>query len=105
MNDPPIGETSIAGLAMPISRFAAIPPNAAARGEIESMDLLAGQSVGLVKRCQASQGDCARHDDRGEAHHRDACAIKVKSAKAQGYGGCKAGERVSGPKQRIAPQE
>jgi NAD(P)H-dependent flavin oxidoreductase YrpB (nitropropane dioxygenase family) len=48
MNAPPIGETSIAGLAMPISRFAAIPPNAAARGEIESMDLLAGQSVGLV---------------------------------------------------------
>jgi nitronate monooxygenase len=33
---------------MPVSRFAAIPPNAAASGEIESMELLAGQSVGLV---------------------------------------------------------
>ncbi|HKN29250.1 MAG TPA: nitronate monooxygenase [Roseiarcus sp.] len=48
VNDPPIGETSIAGMVMPVSRFAAIPPNAAARGEIESMELLAGQSVGLV---------------------------------------------------------
>jgi len=48
VKDPPIGETSIAGLATPVSRFAAIPPNAAASGEIESMELLAGQSVGLV---------------------------------------------------------
>ena len=33
---------------MPISQFAAIPPNAAAKGDVESMELLAGQSVGLV---------------------------------------------------------
>ena len=47
-NEPPIGETVIAGLVMPVSRFAAIPPNAATRGDVESMELLAGQSVGLV---------------------------------------------------------
>jgi enoyl-[acyl-carrier protein] reductase II len=45
---PPIGETIIAGMTTPISRFAAIPPNALAKGEVESMELLAGQSVGLV---------------------------------------------------------
>jgi enoyl-[acyl-carrier protein] reductase II len=45
---PPIGETIIAGMTTPISRFAAIPPNAVAKGEVESMELLAGQSVGLV---------------------------------------------------------
>ena len=47
-NEPPIGETVVAGLVMPVPRFAAIPPNAATRGEVESMELLAGQSVGLV---------------------------------------------------------
>jgi enoyl-[acyl-carrier protein] reductase II len=33
---------------MPVPRFAAIPPNAATRGDVESMELLAGQSVELV---------------------------------------------------------
>ena len=33
---------------MPVQRFVGIPPNENATGEIESMDLLAGQSVGLV---------------------------------------------------------
>jgi enoyl-[acyl-carrier protein] reductase II len=47
-NEPPIGETVVAGLVMPVPRFAAIPPNTATRGDVESMDLLAGQSVGLV---------------------------------------------------------
>ena len=32
----------------PIQRFASIPPNTKASGDIESMSLLAGQSVGLV---------------------------------------------------------
>jgi NAD(P)H-dependent flavin oxidoreductase YrpB (nitropropane dioxygenase family) len=34
---------------MPVLRFMGAPPNAEARGDIESMDLLAGQSVGLVR--------------------------------------------------------
>jgi nitronate monooxygenase len=33
---------------MPIQRFASIPPSADATGDIDSMSLLAGQSVGLV---------------------------------------------------------
>jgi len=43
-----IGETVIGGQPMPILRFMGFPPNSDARGEIDSMDLLAGQGVGLV---------------------------------------------------------
>src|SRR5215813_565278 len=38
----------IAGQTIPVLRFMGFPPNAAATGDIESMDLLMGQSVGLV---------------------------------------------------------
>jgi enoyl-[acyl-carrier protein] reductase II len=34
---------------MPVLRFMGLPPNVDASGEIESMNLLAGQSVGLVQ--------------------------------------------------------
>ena len=47
-SEPPIGETIIAGMTMAVPRFAALPPNAVAKGDVESMELLAGQSVGLV---------------------------------------------------------
>ncbi len=33
---------------MPVLRFMGFPPNGDASGDIESMDLLAGQGVGLV---------------------------------------------------------
>ena len=33
---------------VPVARFAALPPSADATGEIESMAMLAGQTVGLV---------------------------------------------------------
>src|SRR3974390_2020142 len=46
--EPVIGKTSIAGAEMPVPRFASLPPNRDATGDIESMALLAGQSVGLV---------------------------------------------------------
>jgi nitronate monooxygenase len=45
---PPVGRTIIAGAEVPIQRFVSIPPNADATSEIESMPLLAGQSVGLI---------------------------------------------------------
>jgi NAD(P)H-dependent flavin oxidoreductase YrpB (nitropropane dioxygenase family) len=47
-DEPLIGTTNIGGREMRIPRFASLPPNAQATGEIESMALLAGQSVGLV---------------------------------------------------------
>ena len=37
---------------VPLPRFAAFPPNADASGDIESMAMLAGQSVGLVREIQ-----------------------------------------------------
>ena len=43
-----IGNTVIAGSEMPVQRFVSMPPNVHATGDIESMALLAGQSVGLV---------------------------------------------------------
>jgi enoyl-[acyl-carrier protein] reductase II len=47
-DEPVIGQTRIAGQTMLLLRFMGFPPNAEATGDIESMDLLAGQSVGLV---------------------------------------------------------
>jgi nitronate monooxygenase len=52
LDEPVIGHTRIAGEDMPIQRFVGIPPNRHATGEIESMDLLAGQGVGLVTTIQ-----------------------------------------------------
>jgi nitronate monooxygenase len=43
-----VGQTQIAGQTIPVLRFMGFPPNATATGDIEAMDLLAGQSVGLV---------------------------------------------------------
>jgi enoyl-[acyl-carrier protein] reductase II len=50
--EPLVGRTVIAGTETPVQRFVSIPPNAHATGEIESMALLAGQSVGLVHEVQ-----------------------------------------------------
>ena len=58
-NEPPIAETVIGGRLMKISRFAAIPPHVVTRGDIESMELLAGQSVGLVNDVRPA-GDIVR---------------------------------------------
>ena len=48
-DEPAVGRTKIGGQEMPVLRFMGFPPNADASGEIESMNLLAGQSVGLVQ--------------------------------------------------------
>jgi len=47
-DEPVIGKTKIAGQEMPLLRFMGFPPNVDATGDFESMDLLAGQGVGLV---------------------------------------------------------
>ena len=46
--EPVIGRTAIAGAEISVQRFVSIPPNVDATGDIQSMALLAGQSVGLV---------------------------------------------------------
>jgi NAD(P)H-dependent flavin oxidoreductase YrpB (nitropropane dioxygenase family) len=48
-DEPVIGETSIGGQQVPIQRFMGLPPSREATGDIESMGLAAGQSVGLVR--------------------------------------------------------
>lgn len=47
-DEPIIGEVSLGGVRMPLARFGGIPPARDTSGDIESMDFLAGQSVGLV---------------------------------------------------------
>jgi NAD(P)H-dependent flavin oxidoreductase YrpB (nitropropane dioxygenase family) len=48
-DEPAVGQTVIGGQAMPVLRFVSIPPNGDARGDIDSMALLAGRGVGLVR--------------------------------------------------------
>ena len=48
-DEPAVGQTVIGGRPMPVLRFMGFPPNGDASGDIESMDLLAGQGVGLVR--------------------------------------------------------
>ncbi|MBV8130626.1 MAG: hypothetical protein JO114_23500, partial [Planctomycetaceae bacterium] len=47
-DEPPVGQTVVGGQPLPVLRFMGLPPNCDAIGDIESMDLLAGQGVGLV---------------------------------------------------------
>jgi NAD(P)H-dependent flavin oxidoreductase YrpB (nitropropane dioxygenase family) len=48
-DEPVIGQTIIAGQAMPVPLFMSLPPNSDASGHIDLMSLLAGQGVGLVR--------------------------------------------------------
>lgn len=47
-DEPVIGETKIGDRPVPVLRFMGFPPSLDASGDIESMNLLAGQSAGLV---------------------------------------------------------
>ena len=49
LDEPEVGQTVIGGQAMPVLRFMGFPPNGEASGDIDAMDLLAGQGVGLVR--------------------------------------------------------
>ncbi|MGH7261867.1 MAG: NAD(P)H-dependent flavin oxidoreductase, partial [Nitrospiraceae bacterium] len=47
-DEPRIGETKIGGQPVPLLRFMGFPPTPDTSGDLESMDYLAGQGVGLV---------------------------------------------------------
>jgi enoyl-[acyl-carrier protein] reductase II len=49
LDEPAVGQTVVGGQAMPVLRFMGFPPNGEASGDIDSMSLLAGQGVGLVR--------------------------------------------------------
>src|SRR5262245_28002737 len=53
-DEPVVGQTVIAGQAMPVLRFMGFPPNCEASGDVDSMDLLAGQGVGLVREVKSA---------------------------------------------------
>src|SRR6516225_1698906 len=56
LDEPAVGQTVIGGQAMPVPRFLSVPPNGKASGDIDSMALLSGQGVGLVREIKpASQ--------------------------------------------------
>ena len=48
VDEPIVGEITLGGNRVPLPRFGGIPPARDAVGDIESMDFLAGQGVGLV---------------------------------------------------------
>jgi len=48
-DEPIVGEVTLGGKRVPLRRFGGIPPASDAAGDIESMDFLAGQAVGLVQ--------------------------------------------------------
>jgi NAD(P)H-dependent flavin oxidoreductase YrpB (nitropropane dioxygenase family) len=48
-DEPVVGRTVIGGQPMPVLRFMSLPPSCDATGDIDSMSLLAGQGVGLVR--------------------------------------------------------
>jgi NAD(P)H-dependent flavin oxidoreductase YrpB (nitropropane dioxygenase family) len=47
-DEPVVGQTVIGAQPVPVPRFVSLPPNGDAAGDIDSMALLAGQSVGLI---------------------------------------------------------
>jgi NAD(P)H-dependent flavin oxidoreductase YrpB (nitropropane dioxygenase family) len=51
-DEPIIGHTKIAGQSVPLPRFASFPPSVEVTGDVESMALLAGESVGLVNQME-----------------------------------------------------
>ena len=53
-DEPVVGQTVIGGQPMSVLRFMGFPPNSDASGDIDSMDLLAGQGVGLVREVKAA---------------------------------------------------
>ena len=53
-DEPVIGNTQIAERDIPIQRFMSNPPSIRVSGEIQSMALLAGQTVGLVTEIKST---------------------------------------------------
>jgi nitronate monooxygenase len=58
-DEPVVGQTTIAGMEMPVLRFQGMPPNASSTGDIELRGLLAGQDVGLIHEIKPA-GDIMR---------------------------------------------
>jgi NAD(P)H-dependent flavin oxidoreductase YrpB (nitropropane dioxygenase family) len=66
-DEPVIGHTRIAGQEMPVHQFLSIPPNRDSTGDIASMELLAGQGVGLVHEIRPAAEIVRRIADEARA--------------------------------------
>jgi NAD(P)H-dependent flavin oxidoreductase YrpB (nitropropane dioxygenase family) len=66
-DEPRIGQTKIGGRPVPLLRFMGFPPTPDASGDLESMDFLAGQGVGLVKEVKPA-GEVVREFLEGACH-------------------------------------
>lgn len=53
-DEPQIGHTKIGSQTVPLLRFMGFPPSADAAGDLESMNFLAGQGVGLVNELKSA---------------------------------------------------
>ena len=53
-DEPLIGEVTFGGMRTPLPRFGGIPPAKDATGEIDSMDFLVGQCVGLLNEIKSA---------------------------------------------------
>jgi NAD(P)H-dependent flavin oxidoreductase YrpB (nitropropane dioxygenase family) len=53
-DEPAVGQTVVGGQTMRVLRFMGLPPNGEASGDIDAMDLLAGQGVGLVHEIKSA---------------------------------------------------
>ncbi len=56
----PVAETELAGVKLPIARFATPCPTTATTGKLAAMALYAGESVGAVTRSDQPAGDIVR---------------------------------------------
>ena len=54
-DEPVIGEVTLGGTRRPLPRFGGLPPARDTTGDIESMNLLAGQCVGLVREVKPAE--------------------------------------------------
>jgi nitronate monooxygenase len=66
-DEPRIGETKIGGQPVSLLRFMGFPPTPDASGDLEVMDFLAGQGVGLVKEIK-STAEVVREFVEGARH-------------------------------------
>jgi NAD(P)H-dependent flavin oxidoreductase YrpB (nitropropane dioxygenase family) len=66
-DEPGIGQTKIGGQTVPLQRFMGFPPTPDASGDLESMDYLAGQGVGLVNDIRPA-ADVVRELVEGARH-------------------------------------
>jgi len=79
-DEPNVGSTIIGGAKMTVQRFVSLPPNIDSTGNIDSMALLAGQSVGLVSEIRPAADILRETVDGAERLIRKLAAYCLKAS-------------------------